>query len=391
MVVFCGAFSPYQSSGSKHSLHSRFLMGEEYNSNVFWTSRNPQKDRVFSFSPSFTWEKRFPRDAVSAQAGLNFIRYRRNDELDSRSEHYWIAYDTDLTPRFQGNLTGTYFKDTTLESDLEETGIVYSHAAREKYTVSPRLTWLLSEKSRASLSYNYSGIFYTSSSYIEYDVNEGALLISHRMHDGRVNFRWKNGYTRYDYYSRDRHFTDNYHSLLGADYRFSELITISADGGIRFSKTGTAEGDDLQQNDHTTERSRFGQVSFQYQHSRGTITSGLSKDITPSGTYGVITQDKLYLTADYQFLRTLSCKVNLTRNSSKTDNYVFNLSQKHTINYYEWAVSLMYRFRKHAFIELMYRPQFSSRTIQASDIEIEEERKRTSIFFRLGVDHGIKL
>ncbi|MEW5802583.1 MAG: hypothetical protein AB1847_10840 [bacterium] len=391
LTVFFAASFPGQGFGGEHHVFTRLTVEEGYDSNIFWNTRNPETDWMFTFSPHLTWENSFPLNSLRAEAGMAFIKHKKHDELNTQREQYQLMWDTRLTPLLSGNLSGSYLKDTTFESELEETGVVYSHTDRKRYSGGPQITWLLSERSQLSFSYQYSEVSYDKSGYVGYQTHDGSILVSQYLHDGRATLSWNNGYSRYDYNNQYNQSTDNFHSLLGLDYRLRELSKISISSGIIYSETQAAKNTILSESMHKKERSGFGGISFLYQHSKGNVSIVYSKDISPSGSYGTITREKVSLSADYSFLKTTTGTFRWVRIISKSEDYLSGFQQKHKNDHFVYSISLTHRLRKYIFLDLTYSPQISKKITSSSLSETSEEGRRDTIFLKLRIDNNYKI
>ena len=74
-----------------------------------------------------------------------------------------------MTERLTVNGNFSYVNDTTLDSQLEETGIVTFRTDRKRYNGGLELSYRLSELSNAGFGYNHQSTRYGSYLYEDYD------------------------------------------------------------------------------------------------------------------------------------------------------------------------------------------------------------------------------
>ena len=74
-----------------------------------------------------------------------------------------------------------FIKDTTLDSQLEATGLVFGRVRRQTINASPNWTWFFDERTQLSANYTYSDVQYKNAGgtgFVNYNLNAGQLSLT---------------------------------------------------------------------------------------------------------------------------------------------------------------------------------------------------------------------
>ncbi len=192
---------------------------------------------------------RSDRYDIALDNQVKFNRYESEFNLDS--DDYFIdlnaSYNYSLLSRF--GLTGSYIRDTTLSSELEGdgTGIVQDNIRRQRWSITPDWSYLLSESLMLQASYTHSETEYAESTvgnYVDYTIDNLSLnfrqqwtaLFTNTLSLSAMSFdipKIGSGVTQS---SRE---TLEYTINLGAEYQFLPTWSASLSVGQRFTNTET--------------------------------------------------------------------------------------------------------------------------------------------------------
>jgi hypothetical protein len=263
-------------------------------------------------------------------------------------------------------------KDTTLDSQLEETGVVaFDRVDRWRVSLNPTWTYGLNERTSVQLGYTYTDVDYDNdpqSNFSNYTTRGGQLSLS-RLLSPRATGTITATYQQTD---NDADIESTYSAVQGGtSYKFSETISASLFAGIRRSEVEATRNTFipiLDENNNIvfvpvssgTQDDDFGYVfsgtlekQFLRGHTRFTATRDISN--TVSGLPLQVT--RLSWNNLYRFTEILSGELRLSYYQSEAANGVGERDR----NYYElqptfswrfkqfWTLSGSYRYREQTF------------------------------------------
>lgn len=156
-----------------------------YNDNIRLSTNNEISSATGVFSPSSTFSVATPTAGASGKVRFDFERYTEDSDLDENNS----LVNLDLYQSFERSRLGldlAYINDTTLDSQLEETGLVLDRIRRSRISASPSWTWLMDERSNLSASYSYSDVEYKNpgtSGFVNYTLNNGQLSLTRTLNE----------------------------------------------------------------------------------------------------------------------------------------------------------------------------------------------------------------
>jgi hypothetical protein len=216
---------------------------EQYNNNILFSQENKIDDFVTYIQPRLEGAYRTNRLETSLNAGLSIEKYIDHEDLDTVDQDYRGSFSYALFQTFSVEAGGFFRRDTTLETELFEAGLLYNREDRRlyggnlgcKYIFSPRLT--------------FSGAWYRS--YTEYPGHPADLqgyrtdsldFIAEYMFNPRNIIFGNFSYTISDYDPEDAgtfEITDrsiaNYTFMPSFRHYFAETSYISAGIGFRYT------------------------------------------------------------------------------------------------------------------------------------------------------------
>lgn len=132
-----------------------------------------------TLSPSVKFAVAQENQGLSGDAGLKIRRFtggtgRERSELLDREDYYLNSdvFHQTLHDVFRANLD--YTQDSTLDTQLDETGNVSARATRERLALGPSWSRTLTERARMDLTYQYSNVGYSD--------DAGANLVGYDYH-----------------------------------------------------------------------------------------------------------------------------------------------------------------------------------------------------------------
>jgi opacity protein-like surface antigen len=178
---------------------------QEYNDNILFEEVTEEEDYITTISPAFTVDQKGERLQASLKAGVDKIIYWKFDELNA------VDLDVDARLRFQTTerlgfgVTGRYAEDSRRDRETDTTGLVLA-GDRERTNVSLFSDYLVSEKTKATLTFSYSDSTIESPDDEDSESYKVDLAFTHSLSEwfdnttGLLNFSYMN----YDSDDRDR-------------------------------------------------------------------------------------------------------------------------------------------------------------------------------------------
>jgi hypothetical protein len=138
------------------SISQRF----EYNSNINTTSNSKLSDFIFTTNPSAAFIYTTEASKLQGTLGISQLLYVKNTEYDHTDQNYQINGQYSLTPRFNVFLNTSFISDSTAQEEFLASGLVITRTPRLSFIVGPGMSYALTEKSSATLNYNFNKVTY---------------------------------------------------------------------------------------------------------------------------------------------------------------------------------------------------------------------------------------
>ena len=161
------------------SVEPKISLRTGYNDNIRLTTLDHDSVWEAALSPSVKFGVAKENQGLVGDAGFKIRRFTGGNGRDSSDvldrEDYNFntnAYHGTERNTFRGNIN--YTRDSTLDSELDETGfVVDQYATRDRFTLGPSWERILTEKMKASLDYQFTTVSYSDDpgiiDLVEYD------------------------------------------------------------------------------------------------------------------------------------------------------------------------------------------------------------------------------
>jgi len=343
-----------------------------YNDNVTMRAEKEVSSPVVIFSPSARFGVETPRSGLNGDLRFDFRRFTDQSNLDDDNVRLSVSSFYGME-QSQIGLDLGLIKDTTLDSELEQTGLVFNRLDRLQYSANPYWSWIFNVRTRLTLSYTYTDVSYSdtgNTGYVDFTSNNGQLSLVH-MPTERMTLTLTAGQTR----SQNEGNVDSTFSFLqgGATYELSDTLSTSLSAGARQTKSEFDNSPipiysgSLFQGFITvpgqSENSSTGMVfraSLTKRFERGRSNISASRNVTNAAS-GYLTEITRFDTNNsYNLSPTFSVNLGFTIARSRTpDDSPVNSAQDR--DYYEitpgfdwefeefWRISASYRYRKQIY------------------------------------------
>jgi hypothetical protein len=358
------------SHAAEWKIDPRVELRAGYNDNIRLTTDDELSSPEIDLGAGTLFSYETPTSGVSGDLNLEARRYTdENDLNDEIGRLRFASFHKMERSRLGFNVD--VVKDTTLDSQLEETGVVFQRVDRWRYSLNPTWNYSLGERTSMELGYTYTDVNYDNnndSNFSDYTTNGGQVSLS-RILSPRATGSITASYTQT---KNDNDIESTYTGLqAGADYRFSETLTGSVFAGIRRSEIKATRNTFIQVLDENnniilvpvssgTQDDDFGYTfsgTLQKDFLRGNTSLSATRDIRSTISGIPLQVDRVRWDNLYRFTEILSGELRLSYYQSEAANGVGTQDR----NYYEieprfnwrlrefWTLSGSYRYRKQTF------------------------------------------
>ena len=152
-----------------------------YDSNIAFTYYNPEEDFIAVVSPFFYLNYKTSRTACYSKVGLDFYEYAKHTKLNTVNQYYEVKGDYLLKENLKVYGKASFIKDTTLQSELQETGIVHVREGRKRYNLTLGSEYFIDELNQLSLEISGARTEYAWKYYVDYNTINVSTKLQHQM------------------------------------------------------------------------------------------------------------------------------------------------------------------------------------------------------------------
>ncbi len=205
-----------------------------YDDNVYYSRVIQESDYVLTGRPGFVFDYDSALFTIRSRGSVDFQRYLDNSNLNRENYDAFIDGDVRLTERLTLRANFSFVNDTTLDSQLAETGIVTFRTDRKRYNGGGELAYQLSMRSNIGIAYNHQSTRYGSALYEDYDYDSVRASYDYAFNAGLDRFTVAPYYGRW---SSDMSQVNNYGLSFGLSHKFSETLSLELVAGPRYTRT----------------------------------------------------------------------------------------------------------------------------------------------------------
>ena len=218
----------------------------EYNSNINNTSGGSTgstgklSDFIFTLNPSAAFNYTTEASNLQGSVGISQLLYVKNTGYNHTDQNYRINGQYSLTPRFNVFLNTSFISDSTSQQELLASGLAITRTPRLSFVAGPGMSYNLTERLSATLSYNFNKVVYQPSqntqtqnyqNYLTHSVNMVyQYLLTERTTLSNTTSATESKYTGST--------NSDYKSLLfslGVNHKYSEKWEFNLAGGLNYS------------------------------------------------------------------------------------------------------------------------------------------------------------
>ncbi len=362
-----------------------------YDDNVYYTRTDREADYVATVKPGFILDYDSELFNIRSRGSVDFLRYLHNSTLNR--ENYYAYFDGGVNLTERWNLRGnfSFINDTTLDSQLQETGIVTFRTDRKRYDGGGQLSYQLTDVSNTGLGYNHQSTRYGSVMYENYDYDYGRLFWDYRFNDGLDLFTVL---PYFGYWRSNVSTVKNSGLSFGLSHRFSETLTLDAFLGARYTQTeriytkptivfdpGTGSFRVQNQELKATDSNWGGTANIELKKmwTLSSVTLGYNHDLTYSSSIGddaePVNVDRIFCSVTYR----LTSRFKLGFSGSFYISESASTFGNRDTRYMELAPSLDYEITRNYALRLVYN--YSRQFNKRLDTDPDQDRNRVWLTF----------
>ena len=232
--------------GSDWAVSPRIEILEEYNDNILFSREEDEIDDWITYvRPQVEGKYNAKRFRFSINSGLGIERYIDYDEFDTTDHNHKMALSLALSKNLGFKAGGYFMKDTTLESELSEEGLLVGREDRRKWGGNLGLTYIFS--TRASISGGWTRRY---SEYpddpVEFDDRRSDTLSLSPQYllSPKTKLFLNMIYTKTEYDTQADDCISTYNIKPSFRYDFAENSYVSGGAGYRYTEYETTTSDE---------------------------------------------------------------------------------------------------------------------------------------------------
>jgi len=232
-VILLLLSSPISAIAAKITIVPFIQIKGEYSDNISFARTNEKDDYIATATPGVTFNYETELLNVQSSISVDILRYLDDTNRNTENQHFDFDIGYLLHEKIRTSGSFSYTKDTTLESELIETGLVTVLADRQRYDAGGSLSYQLSELSDIGLNYMHTEMKYDFAGNVDYDSDNLDVTYSRSFNEQLDVFTARPYYTRT---SSEASEVDTYGLSFGLTHIFTETLTLNSSLGGRYTK-----------------------------------------------------------------------------------------------------------------------------------------------------------
>lgn len=370
-------------SGSEIKLTPKISIQETYNDNIDFTSKNEIDDFITVFTPSLNFVRDTEKSHIKFNASAGIEDYQDENNLDDVIHYYDLTSGYNLSSLIMIDFFSSFRRDTTLDEELETTGLILERSDRESYRIQPGITWNITEVDSLGFNFNFTKTRYDRESYTDYDNYDGTISWNHLISPTGTTYFISAGYNLTDYNDAD---VETYSLYSGFNLPLDPEWELNCWGGIRrtINKYDTYLLMPYPEppffyfaRDDKTRRDWGGIGLFLIKRSfeKGSLLAEISRNIIPSGSGGTLERDRARLNISYRITDILTARLGGSWTDSQSESSNWNSDEE----YYSFNSSLTYRLGEKITATLSYTRSEKDYKNRSSDTKAD----RNVVFIKI--------
>ena len=335
----------------------------EYDDNVSFLPRNEKADFLATISPSLAVDYDTELLNLDSNIAVSFLRYADETYLDTENQYYELAGAYNMMEKVQLKGDFSYVEDTTLESELEETGLVGVRSNRERSKAGGGISYRVTEFSDIGFNYTHSETDYDWPGNVDYEYDVISLSYNQQLKNNVDVFT---GEPYYSWTDSSTSIVNNYGLLAGWSHRYTETMNLTVFLGPRYTKI---EYDPVALSlppDEPLSETSWGlvaDIALQKDGEKFTAIVGYNRDLGRSSSGESIETNKLYCKVTQNISRRLLARVSGNLYFTKSEGRFFDEDRRH----FDIVPALNYKISEDHLIQFAYSYAYHNEKPQSID------------------------
>ena len=344
---------PHVSTALEWSAQPSVTVGSTVNDNINLVPGPHDTVWASTISPQVTLNASSARSTSSGRAQINRLDYFSNSAL-SRTDGLLDLTFTRQYERSQLSLAGNLTRDSTLESELIQTGVVTTRAQRTSRTLDPTWSYFITERDVINFGYSYLDVSYgnaTTGGLLNYTEEDPSVVLTHAFSEKNKlnlslsysNYKSLNPVSLATNTSQYRFTTTS--AQMGFSRELSETLSVSLMAGVHKTDSSIISQDclfvfnicfpdpNLTETNSSNTGSLF-KLTLQKAFESSQITSELSRSLQPTADGGEVQTDRLLGGYNAKLSQTVSGSLNMSlyKTQASTGSRTSNNSRYYSIS-----------------------------------------------------------
>ncbi|WP_162138616.1 porin family protein [Pseudodesulfovibrio piezophilus] len=325
----------------------KIMVQTTYDDNVLFKDTG---DLELRLTPSMKLKYRAEDWELTGGGKAVLFRYEDLTEYDRENYDIWFKGSKELNERFQLKLDASYDYNHTFVEELAQSGTQSTTSLRRRYSMSPGISWNVSEKDRLSITIPLSATRYAGKTNPDSTERGSLVTWSHGLNNQRTALLAQGSYNHYDYDRTNGDTRQDVYNLMGGfSYRPTELLEFVGYGGLGYANSiATVDGG----TDKTaSDIYPSFDISGTYAREKWKFTLGADRMISPSIYGESTTRARVRASSEYAFTERLTASFEGAFYTLETEGLVAE-TEKQT---FSLRPTIQYKWTKDAVIRLEYK------------------------------------
>ena len=370
--------------GAEYVVVPSVELRETYDDNVYYKKVDDFEHRI---SPAIDLGVRTETAEARADVTLKISEFQDNDELSTVDEYYNFTTTILPDPRWQVGLSGSYVRDHTFTSSLEEAGIIAERKRRASARAQPSLVMALTDRDSLEFMYTFNNTEYDYEDYPDYYAHYLNLIWSHALANERTSFLLQTNGGRIDFDLSSKDATQEVvQGIMGVAHQLTETLQATFKTGVSYTKSRYPRTETVfvppaffttrTTTEKDTDITYLLDGVLNWRLERSKFSLGVKRDLYPSIYGELVTRNRIHGTLQYSLTEKLSSRLWSSYYFSKTDG----LNRKEKQETFYFRPSLNYKLGDYTELQLGY--DFT----RSRDKVAKDTDHRNRIFLEIRVD-----
>jgi hypothetical protein len=274
----------------------------EHDDNIDFSRTETTEDYIYIVRPGLKLDYDQELTQVAADGSASIRRYQDNNEYDNEVYRFNLDGKFSLSERFKLRGKYKFIKDTTLDSELEETGRIFVREDRISHDamLSPRFN--LTERLSIGLSGRYRTVTYDSDTDVDYSVWDLRLPVRWNLVTEVDTIFFSPGYT---YRDSDASTSKSYNFRVGWDHETTERLNLISSVGARYTELERAGANDTEDSWNA-----IAQIGLNYDYETGVFSLDIQRDLRNTANGNQVNVTRVVARLRLNFTERLALELN---------------------------------------------------------------------------------